>query len=572
MITLKDAFKTRTFDQDKTIRPEETIQNFKAALKKADLDILKETRRIDNGRLGIPVFLSVCGKDARALSGTRKQMGKGADPLQAEASAMMELAERFSFFSLQNDPSRFFMGSLNDLGKEALPFEMIARSVHDDSKSLGAVREIFAGIPMKWTKGWSLNRQKEWMIPFDWFFAINEFNGTSAGNGPEEALTQGICETIERHVSFLVSEKIAPAPKIRPDSASDPAVKEMIEKYRAAGVRIYISDFSCGLGIPTVGVLAHDPSTFPEKSEIVWTAGTAPNPEKALARALTETAQLAGDFNTGANYLESGLPKFDGPGEADFVIHPEKTVGVGDLPDISDPNMRIEVENLVGAVEKMGMEALIIETTHPLLKIPAFYTIVPGTHFRERAKGGGVAMFLSKIISETLPPGRAIDILGRMDQALPGKYFVRFQLASAHLSAGRPDQALRSLKKSLDMDPAPQDIPSIYSYMGVCLKDMGEYQKALSALEKGARHDPKRTDIHNLAGFCHFMLKEHEKAIASFKKVLEIDPGSAIDYANIASNYRDMGKKDEAVRYYALALELDPSIDFARQNLEKLAG
>jgi len=52
--------------------------------------------------------------------------------------------------------------------------------------------------------------------------------------------------------------------------------------------------------------------------------------------------------------------------------------------------------------------------------------------------------------------------------------------------------------------------------------------------------------------------------------VLELDPGSAIDYANIASNYRDMGEAEKAIQYYTLALELDPTIDFAKENLKKL--
>jgi hypothetical protein len=33
-----------------------------------------------------------------------------------------------------------------------------------------------------------------------------------------------------------------------------------------------------------------------------------------------------------------------------------------------------------------------------------------------------------------------------------------------------------------------------------------------------------------------------------------------------------MGDKDNAIRYYQFALALDPSIDFARENLEKLQG
>ena len=69
--------------------------------------MLAETDRVDTGRLGIPVFVSVCGPEARDIMPTRKQMGKGASPEQAEASALMELVERYSFFSFWADESNF---------------------------------------------------------------------------------------------------------------------------------------------------------------------------------------------------------------------------------------------------------------------------------------------------------------------------------------------------------------------------------------------------------------------------------------------------------------------------------
>ena len=80
----------------------------------------------------------------------------------------------------------------------------------------------------------------------------------------------------------------------------------------------------------------------------------------------------------------------------------------------------------------------------------------------------------------------------------------------------------------------------------------------------------ERTDIYNLKGFCHFKLKQHEQAIEAFTRVLELNPGSAIDYANIGSNYREMEEKDKAIYFYEIALSIDPSIDFARESLEKL--
>jgi ribosomal protein S12 methylthiotransferase accessory factor len=216
------------------------------------------------------------------------------------------------------------------------------------------------------------------------------------------------------------------------------------------------------------------------------------------------------------------------------------------------------------------MEVIVVNTTHPLLNIPAFYTIIPGAHFRERALGTSVGMFSAKLIAENHHPEEAIRKLKQMYNALPDKYYIKFHLGSCYQSLDNPETALAHFNRAIELEPNEQDIPSIYSYMGICLKDMGEYRKAIQILKKGGKYDNERTDIYNLMGFCYFKLKAHEEAIECFKKVIQLDPGSAIDYANIASNYRDLGKKEKAVRYYELALALDPTIDFAVKNLLEL--
>lgn len=569
-VILKDAFKRFTSDVDKVLTPEETVQRFKEKLAKIDLDILEGTTRIDNGRLDIPVYFSLCGRDAQEIIGTKKHMGKGATPRQAEASAVMELAERFSFFSFCRSQKNFLVEKYRNLKYRALPFESIALSVHDNADDLDQAREVFSNIPLKWTRAYNLTRQEEVLIPFDWFFAINEHNGPSAGNCVEEALSQGICEIVERHVSSIVSCNKLKSAAINTDSIADPIVLEMMAKYDKTGVRLFISDFSLDTGIPSVGVLGYDPSTFPEKSEIVWTAGTTPNAQKALSRALTEVAQLAGDFNTNSNYEASGLPKLKTLEEAGFIIHPDRRVNISELPDLSDDNIKVEVENCVSALSGIGMDVIVVNVTHPMLQIPAFYTIIPGAHFRERATGTGVGMFSAKLIAESGDPEWATSELGKMDSLMPGKYYVKFYLGTCQLSMNEPSEALSCFEKALELDPKDEDIASIFSYMGVSLRDLGKYRHAISTLEKAERYDNERTDIYNMMGFCYFKLKEHEKAIKCFRQVLRLDPGSAIDYANIASNYRDMGKRALAVRYYELALEIDPSIDFARDNLVRL--
>ena len=569
-VVLADAYKGYTRDLDKFITPGETVRRFKEKLKKINLDILEGTERIDNGRLDIPVYFSICGQDAEEIIGTRKQMGKGGTPHQAEASAVMELAERFSFFSFKNNPGNFLLEEYRNIKDRALPFESIAQSVHDDSLELDRAKEVFSRLPLKWTRGYNLTKDKELLIPFDWFFTINEFNGTSAGNCQEEAILQGICEVVERHVSSVISLNRLKTPAIDLSSTVDPLVLGLINKYQKEGIKLYASDFSLNTGIPSIGVLAYDPSTFPGKSEIVWTAGTTPNPQKALNRALTEVAQLAGDFDTSANYVASGLPKFKDFAAADFVMHPDKKIGISSLPDLSNDNIKVEVENCIEALSKMGMEVILVDITHPKLGIPAFYTIIPGAHFRERAAGTSVGMFSAKLIAESGDPVWAIKELKEMDKLLPGKYYVKFFLGLSHLSINEPIKALNYLEEALNLDPKDQDIPSIYSYMGISYKELQRYGEAIETLKKAEEYDRERTDVYNLMGFCYFKLKDHHKAIECFKNVLQLNPGSAIDYANIASNYRDMGDRDKAIEYYKVALELDPSIDFARDNLRIL--
>ena len=569
-VELNDAYKTFTRDQDKILPPEETVKRFKDKLKTIDLDILKSAIRIDNGRLDIPVYFSTCGKDAAAVTGTKKQMGKGGTAQQAEASALMELGERFSFFSFAKNPDNFFTDTYPNVRDKAISFEMIAQSVHDESDDLPVSRKIFESLPLKWTWGYNLTREKEVLIPFDWFFSINEFNGPSAGNCVEEALIQGICEIVERHTSSLVSQNKLTVAAIRPESVTDPLVKDMFQKYKNAGVNLYLSDFSLDTGIPTVGAMAYDPSTFPALSEIVWTAGTTPDPQKALSRALTEVAQLAGDFNTESNYVASGLPKYTALKEADYIMNPGKAVNIGELPDLSSDNLKTEILNCLAALKNINMEVLVINTIHDQLKIPAFYTIVPGAHFRERSLGTSVGMFSAKHIFDNKPAADAIRQLKSMDKDLPGKYYINFYLGASHLSIDDPESASAYFRQSLTLEPTQQDIPSIYSYLGVALKDMGEYRQALEVLEEGAKLDQERTDIYNLMGFCHFKLQEHEAAIDNFNKVIALDPTSAIDYANIGANYTKMGEKEKARRYYQMALTLDDSIQFAKDGLEEL--
>ena len=567
---LKDALKGYTYDQDKIMSPQETVARFKEKTARLNLDILSQTRRIDNGRLDIPIFFSECGADAKNVIGTKKQMGKGGTPEQSEASAVMELAERFSFFSFVQKEDNFFYSTPKELGEKALSYEQVIKSVHDNKEDALKVKPVFDELPLKWTRGYDLAKKEEVLIPFNWFYMINEFNGPSAGNCTEEALSQGICELIERHTSSIVSHENLNVPGINLDSFTDPLVIEMLAKYKKEGLKVYASDFSLDTGIPTIAVLAWDPATFPDLSEIVWTAGTAPDPEKAMSRALTETAQLAGDFNSGTNYVASGLPKFTNIEDAKFITHPDKMINISALPNLSSNNIKTEVENLINALDKREYQIIVINTQHEALEIPAFYAIIPGAHFRERAVAASVGMFSARLITESFDPVTALSKLDDLENALPGKYYTSFYKGLMLNAIYDHTTALTQFETALKRDPVKLNMPDIYSHMGACLKDLEQYERAIEICKQGLEIDEQRPDMFNTMGFCHFMQKNHKIAITCFENALEVDPSLAINYANIGSNYRELGEIKLAIKYYEMALEIDPSITFAKDNIKKL--
>lgn len=574
IISFADCPKTFTRDQDKARTPEQTIEHFFQAIEEFDVKILSEVKRIDNGRLDIPIYFSVCTDEARSLTGTKKQMGKGASPIQSKASACMELAERFSFFAFKADQDNFVEGDYSSLAGQGYPLldsSYLTRSVEDTDLAPAKLEALLEGIPMRWTWATNISRGEQVLIPFSWFYAINEFNGPSAGNTVEEAALQGVSEIVERHVCSLINQHKMNTPGIDKATIKDPVARDLLEKFDNNNIELYLNDFSLNTGLSSVGALAIDRSTFPELSEIVFTAGTTPGPDKAIIRAITEVAQLAGDFNTGSNYVASGLPKPLSMDEVRYLTDTDTTVSAAQMNDLSDNNMKVELERCIQALADIEMEIFMIDVTHPQLNIPALYTIVPGAHFRERSRRCDAGLFAAKLLNELVDNPWLFEAkLQEMEELLPETYYLSFYRGISHYNSGAFEQALDHFNLALAQDPETEDLPYIYSYKGNSLKDLQRYDEAIETLNLGCREDEEREDLHNLLGFCYFKKDDFETAISHFERAVQLNPASAMDYANLGVNHNRLGHSDEAIRYFTLALTLDPTLDFARAQLDEL--
>ena len=572
MIQLRPCPKSYTADQDKATTPAETVRRVRERLASLDTTILSQTRRVDVGRLGIPVFLSMCGDDAKSVMPTRKQMGKGASLEQAEASALMELMERYSFFTFWRDKPHMVEATWSEakarFGESLIPIEDIIHSAHDAIAPSMAER-IMDLWRWKFFPATSITDGKEVWLPLDWFKKLGEFNGSSAGNTEEESILQGACELVERHVCCIVDRNQPELPTIDPASVTDPVLADLLDKFARNGVQVVMKDFSLGMPVPTVGAIAWDPATFPARSEIVYTAGTAASPVKAAIRALTEVAQLAGDFITGACYEASGLSKYERMEDIQWLCK-GPMVALDSLPTVEAHDILDEVNALTRGLRAQGFTLYSVSTMNPELGINTHYNIAPGFQFRERDKNASMGLFMGRILSEEADEQTAAMGLALLEAAYPGAHFVPFFNGMLALRAEDMASARQWFEKAEPLQPEEdaRGLAAFYAAYTATLE--GDWQAALPGLDRAVTYCPEMKEYFNLRGVCHFKLADYAQAAANFEAVLRLDKGSVIDLANLGLCHKFLGNVDNARDYLTAALEIDPSLEFARNHLAEL--
>lgn len=448
-ISLSHERKQHTTGIDKAVSPADTIRRVKDLLKSLSIRLVADVARIDPGRLDIPVYVCSAGKDCNIPS--PKTMGKGPTVEQSEASALMEMMERFSH---ANFPGRHdhIRGSCREIAPDTLPPDHFFYVPDRGGRASEESRMMFSGLPFSWVPAFSLSGKKDLLLPYEWFADIQGTNGLSAGNTMTEAVLQGLCEVVERHVCARVNSGRLSVPEIDLATVRDPVARDLLGKFFRHRIRLVCMDFSLDTGIPTVAGIAFDPSTFPN-SEIVYCAGTATHPEKALIRVLTEIQQMAVDFFK-LDYYEGGiLPKFRHPGEFEFLFDDRDPVPIQSLPDVSSEDLLEEVQNCTESLGRIGFEPFAVNISHPDLGIPAVFVIMAGSQLYE--------MSIRK---------------------LNDLYFLARQLKFI----GRLEEAMGMFRRS--MARYPESTGHCTLELGDCLRLQGSWQEAMAAYRSAFFH------------------------------------------------------------------------------------
>ncbi len=140
-------------------------------------------------------------------------------------------------------------------------------------------------------------------------------------------------------------------------------------------------------------------------------------------------------------------------------------------------------------------------------------------------------------------------------------------LAKAYTNEGRPLDALDLLLRAHKL--APENVDVIFLMAQISMSQ-NYFEDAIPLLESGIQIAPQRTDLIAALGESYFMAGKVDKAIDQFTKLLKIE-NSARSYSFLGLSYRNLGRFDEAKKYFEEGIKLDPDNSSCLFNLGFIA-
>lgn len=147
---------------------------------------------------------------------------------------------------------------------------------------------------------------------------------------------------------------------------------------------------------------------------------------------------------------------------------------------------------------------------------------------------------------------------------------VYYKFGASNLKIKNFTDAITNFKRAITLSP---DNPKFHYALGCANDEMGNVKTAQTSFEDALQLD--RENIKYMGALATTLAKQFtniEEGIRLFQKVIEKNPQDPDALYNLALAYDIFENKDEAVKYYKMALEVMPTHVEARHNLSILLG
>ena len=170
--------------------------------------------------------------------------------------------------------------------------------------------------------------------------------------------------------------------------------------------------------------------------------------------------------------------------------------------------------------------------------------------------------------------GRNSEAVAALQRALrlsPDDTFSWGLLGAAYRNEGRTDKAIGAYRRAIDLAPEKTDN---YYFLAMIFQKLGQLGRAEALFREVLVRDPEAHHVHSNLALCLLDQNRYQDAIGHLELALQLHPGDAGGYINLASAYLNSGRAEAAVVAYERAVELlekgDPLRDRALAQLSLL--
>ncbi|MEN6573903.1 YcaO-related McrA-glycine thioamidation protein [Methanobacterium aggregans] len=366
----------------RSIAPEATIKNVEGKLKAAGVTRVAEITHLD--RVGVPVYSAI--RPMAADGAVSIYAGKGATKTQAKASAMMESFERYSAEIHDSDREKIISGVFEEVDNALDPRSLILPNTQFNPEE----------SRLEWIKARDLKDEREYMVPANAVYhpynlqdSLKLFksntNGLASGNRIEEAVFHGMMEVVERDAWSIFEAHRSSKPEIDCENTENPLIKDLLMKFRDAGINVKLMDLTADIKISTIAAVSDDP-VLKDPALLTLGVGTHLDPEIAAIRALTEVAQSRATQIHGTRedtvravfMRKAGYERMKRINKHWFGDS-EETINLSEIKNRSGSSFREDISMAMKILRKCGFnDVLYSDLTRSNIEIPVVRVIIPG--------------------------------------------------------------------------------------------------------------------------------------------------------------------------------------------------
>ena len=116
-----------------------------------------------------------------------------------------------------------------------------------------------------------------------------------------------------------------------------------------------------------------------------------------------------------------------------------------------------------------------------------------------------------------------------------------------------------------DLDKLIKDVKKDYSIndlsnFGILLAQRGYYLEAISIFKEVISRDQSRDKVYNNIGNCYYDLESKEEALRYYLKAIEINPENEQSLQSIGQCYYEKGELELALKYFKKSAQLGNTI------------